>query len=258
MKVEFDLNGTPAVAGRQLFLRSNRNLCCIQSMRTASAGKTKQTKNIMKTKIIILALALGTSTCLLTAQDGNQGTDGQRPPGPGGMGGQRPINPILGALDLNKDGIIDADEIAKASESLQKLDKNGDGKLTSDEYRPQRPGGPGGPGGPGARGEAGTQGGPGGRAERGGPGGPDGQGGFHILPPRAQSQLNLSADQQKQLADLETETKAKLETIVTPEQMQQLKQLRPPQPQGGRRGGGPGGPGGPGAEGRPQAPDSEQ
>jgi len=55
----------------------------------------------------------------------------------------------MAALDLNQDGTIDADEIAKASESLKKLDKNGDGKLTPDEYRPQRPGGPGGEGQPG-------------------------------------------------------------------------------------------------------------
>jgi hypothetical protein len=53
------------------------------------------------------------------------------------------------ALDLNQDGTIDADEIAKAPESLKKLDKNGDGKLAPDEYRPPRPGGPGGPGGQG-------------------------------------------------------------------------------------------------------------
>ena len=59
------------------------------------------------------------------------------------------MSPIIEALDLNKDGIIDTDEIAKAPESLKKLDKNGDGKLTPDEYRPQRPGGPGGRGGPG-------------------------------------------------------------------------------------------------------------
>ena len=56
--------------------------------------------------------------------------------------------PILEALDLNHDGILDANEIAKASESLKKLDKNGDGQLTQDELRPMRPGGPGGPGGP--------------------------------------------------------------------------------------------------------------
>ena len=70
----------------------------------------------------------------------------------------------------------------------------------------------------------------------GGPG--RGPGGFHILPPRAQEQLNLTADQQKQLKDLEVEVKAKIETILTPAQMEQLKQMRPPQ----RSGGGPGGP----------------
>jgi hypothetical protein len=229
----------------------------------------------MHTKVIILALALGASTCLVTAQDGDQRPDRQPPPGredgpgrpggpggqggfrlippraqeqldltaeqqkevtdleaktraklekiltpeqmqqlrqmrpmqrqagpggpgapggaggpgeqggrpggaggpggfgngPGGMDGQRPVMPIIAALDLNKDGIIDADEIAKASESLKKLDKNGDGKLTPDEYLPQRGQGgpwmrgPGGPGGPGMRG-------PGGQGGPNGPGGP--------------------------------------------------------------------------------------
>ena len=56
-----------------------------------------------------------------------------------------------------------------------------------------------------------------------------GQGGFHLLPPRAMEELNLSADQQKQLTVLEAEAKARLEKILTPEQQQQLKQLRPPQ-----------------------------
>ncbi|MCX6925647.1 MAG: hypothetical protein NT154_20915 [Verrucomicrobia bacterium] len=95
--------------------------------------------------------------------------------GPGGMGGQRPVNPLVEALDLNKDGTIDADEIAKASVSLKKLDKNGDGKLTQDEFRPQRPGGagaPGGPGGPGGEGRRGAPGWQGGSAQ----GGAGGQG----------------------------------------------------------------------------------
>lgn len=55
------------------------------------------------------------------------------------------MNPIIVALDLNRDGSIDAEEIAKAAESLKKLDKNGDGKITPDEYRPPRPGAFGGP-----------------------------------------------------------------------------------------------------------------
>src|ERR1035438_2235418 len=106
----------------------------------------------MKTKLTLLALALGASTCLLIAQDGPPPSDNQPPPqragGPGGMGGQR--------------------------------------------------------------------------------GGPGGQGGFHLLPPRAQEQLNLTDDQKKQVAALEAEVKAKLEKILTPEQLKQLKQMRPP------------------------------
>jgi hypothetical protein len=220
----------------------------------------------MKTKILLLTLVFGTSTCHLTAQEGNPPPEGQRPPGaeagrpgpggerrgpqllpppvaeqlnltpeqreqvakleadvkakmekiltpdqleqmkqmrppmqeggpvgpnarmggPGGpqarmggaggpfaqmgapgnqgrMGGQRPMMPVIEALDLNKDGTIEAEEIAKASESLKTLDKNGDGKLTPDEFRPPRLGGPGGFQGPGGDGR---------RA------GPDGQGGM--------------------------------------------------------------------------------
>lgn len=127
----------------------------------------------MNTKLVILTLALGASTCLLTAQEGGQRPpQGQRPPGQGGQGGtggpggmgQRPMNPIIEALDANKDGTLDAGEIAKASEALKKLDKNGDGKITADEYRPQRPPGAGGPGGPGGQGGQGGQGrGPGGQ-----------------------------------------------------------------------------------------------
>jgi len=43
----------------------------------------------------------------------------------------------MAALDLDSDGTLSAAEIAKAPESLLKLDKNGDGILTSDEFRPQ-------------------------------------------------------------------------------------------------------------------------
>ncbi len=50
--------------------------------------------------------------------------------------------------------------------------------------------------------------------------------GFHLLPPRVQEELDLSADQKKQIAALETETKAKLEKILTAEQLGQLKQMR--------------------------------
>jgi Spy/CpxP family protein refolding chaperone len=97
----------------------------------------------------------------------------------------------------------------------------------------------------------------------GGPGGPGGRGGFHLLPPRAIEELNLTADQQKQITALETEMKAKLEKILTPEQLKQLQQMRPPPPRGGMGGGGPGGGGpvrgqdGPGGETAPKRPAQE-
>jgi outer membrane protein assembly factor BamB len=38
---ESDFNATPAVVGRQFFLRSNRALYCVEAMQTAGAGKTQ-------------------------------------------------------------------------------------------------------------------------------------------------------------------------------------------------------------------------
>ena len=104
----------------------------------------------MKHQIILTAL-LATSALTTLAQDADAGAPprGGRPPG--GPGG-RPLA-IIAALDTNKDGVIDATEIANASAALAKLDKNGDGKLTPDEFLgPRGEGrGPGGPGGPGRR-----------------------------------------------------------------------------------------------------------
>lgn len=54
-------------------------------------------------------------------------------------GRQRPLPPIMLALDASQDGVIDAMEIANANVTLKTLDKNGDGKLSPDEYRPPRP-----------------------------------------------------------------------------------------------------------------------
>ena len=114
----------------------------------------------MKTTALALALTFAVAALTLQAQEGG------RPPregggGAGGQGGQRgeqrrPKPPIIAALDANGDGTIDAGEIAKASEALKKLDKNGDGKLTLDECMPPRPQG-GGQGGQG-RGRGGGEG----------------------------------------------------------------------------------------------------
>ena len=67
--------------------------------------------------------------------------------GPGrGPGFGPPPNPLVTALDTDEDGVISAKEIENAAASLKKLDKNGDGKLTADEMRPDFGGrGPGGP-----------------------------------------------------------------------------------------------------------------
>lgn len=101
----------------------------------------------MKKSILIIgmALALGAMTSPAQESDAPPRPEG-RPGGPGG----RPPSPLFAALDTNKDGKLDAGEIANASNSLKSLDKNGDGEITPDEIRGPRPGaGPG--GGPGQR-----------------------------------------------------------------------------------------------------------
>ena len=95
----------------------------------------------MKTKLVIAALALSMSGVFVTAQD--QSERPQRPPGggPGGLRGGFGGGPLMAALDANKDGELDAAELANATAALKKLDKNSDGKLTAEELRPMRPGG---------------------------------------------------------------------------------------------------------------------
>jgi len=88
------------------------------------------------------------------AQDG-------RGPGRGRFPG---MNAGFAALDLNTDGMLDANEINAASASLAKLDKNHDGQITSDEVRPAMPEGRGRGGFDGGRG---PEGGRGGRGEEG-------------------------------------------------------------------------------------------
>ncbi len=73
-----------------------------------------------------------------------------QPPGGFGRGGMQ--SPAFQALDADKDGVISAAEMSKAAAALKSLDKNGDGKLTEDEVRPQM-GGRGGGGRDGERGE---------------------------------------------------------------------------------------------------------
>src|SRR6266478_796724 len=98
-----------------------------------------------KAKIVIIMLGLG-ATALLVAQDTPRAGDGGRRH-PGGPHHRPPPPAIIAVLDANHDGVIDATEIANASALLMSLDKNGDGRLTPDEFVGPRPEGPGGPGG---------------------------------------------------------------------------------------------------------------
>lgn len=112
-------------------------------------------------------------------QKGGFGGQGGNFGGGGGEGFRPPQHPLELALDANNDGVIDAKELANAVAVLKRLDKNGDGRLTDDEFRPMRPGG-GGFGGPGGQGGQGGPGGFGGQQGGKGFGGPQGrgQGGF--------------------------------------------------------------------------------
>ncbi len=62
---------------------------------------------------------------------------------PAGAGG-RP--PLIEALDADGDGTISADELKNATAALSALDKNQDGALSPEEYRPRRARGPDEPG----------------------------------------------------------------------------------------------------------------
>lgn len=105
---------------------------------------------------------------------GRGGEQGRGGPGGQSRGGRPNVMtflPVLIALDTDKNGEISGKEMENAAAALKTLDKNGDGKLTEDEVRPERPpGGRGGPGGGGRGGDmrGGQQQGRGGFGGRGG------------------------------------------------------------------------------------------
>lgn len=98
----------------------------------------------MNRSIIVMALLLIPISLLADAQSITP------PAGPDRAGNVPPAPLIFTALDTNHDKVISTDEISKASAALKSLDKNADGRLTPDEYKPPRPAGSGRP--EGARG----------------------------------------------------------------------------------------------------------
>ena len=206
---------------------------------------------------------------------GPPGAQSGRPDAPG---------PLMLALDIDGDGVLSAEEIRKAPESLLALDTNKNGQIERSELRaravgrgapagpagapPSAPGapGPGGPPGVGGRGFGGPPGvaGPGAQGEPGaGLAGPRRPGRAlaigDVLPPFARSELRLDEDQRKKIESLESETRGKLEAILTPEQKKDLERLLQRGPVGLPPGGpGPGGPleddGPPVRPARPDAP----
>lgn len=101
--------------------------------------------NILRSTALVAAGTLAILTTFTArAQNGEAGA-GSRP--------ERPLPPIVAALDADKNGEIDAAEIANAAVALKALDKNGDGKLSADEIRPARREGGRGAGGGGPKGE---------------------------------------------------------------------------------------------------------
>lgn len=95
---------------------------------------TMKRKHISNKITWIIPLALCAATGAAFAQGG--GPDG---PGPGGPPPPPPLPPVIRALDTDHDGIIEADEIANAPQSLKTLLKSGSTSLSiADLLGPRR------------------------------------------------------------------------------------------------------------------------
>jgi hypothetical protein len=198
---------------------------------------------------LVVALVAGGVQSLALAQDGPEPGPGRERPRPAdGKTDSAAVDAIVArlmAFDKNKDGKLTRDEITdpRLLRMFDRADANKDGVVTKDELvaLAKRL----------VADEASNGFGRGGFGFPGGPGGPGGFGGpprpGQILPPFLQEELGLSADQKKQIAELQKEVDGKLDKILTDAQKQQLKEMRPRfgPPRRGRRGPGGGGPDGP-------------
>ena len=97
-----------------------------------AANETKPNE-IMKTIPIQLTIALLAGTA--AAQE-PQPPNNHRPP---------PPPPIFSIFDTDRDGVLSAREVRKASDALAALDRNGDRQITRDEFMPPPPEGGNGP-----------------------------------------------------------------------------------------------------------------
>lgn len=94
----------------------------------------------MRNKLTYASIALAISA-LSAPMVNAQAQDTSRPER--GPRGERPLPPLIQALDANKDGTLDKAEISGATAALKKLDTNNDGKLTMPEIRGAQGRGPG-------------------------------------------------------------------------------------------------------------------
>lgn len=218
-------------------------------------------KTSISNRTRIVTLALCAAGCAAFAQGpGDQGGPGgpAQGNGPGGQGGQRPpppLPPILQALDTNHDGILEADEINNAAQSLRTLEKSGSDQLTIPELLgpphhhrgPQGQGQGGGPANPGAQtsgsneqgqgnppppppdGPGGQDGPPPGPPPDGGPGGPGGGPGRHHPPSPLAAALDTNHDGILDANEIANAAQS-LKALENADGQIVLKDLRPPPP----------------------------
>lgn len=119
----------------------------------------------VKSGMMFLALAMSASAVAQPPQEGRRSEGGGPFGQPPGMRGRFP-NPLMDALDKDRDGELSEEEIDGAVSALKSLDRNKDRKLDGSEIRPSMEG-------MGRGGFGGGFGGPGGQGGGGGGGGGD-------------------------------------------------------------------------------------